>query len=193
MLTHLVDHNPELELVAGPSEYPAFHEGGAPSTAGCGAGDSGCTRKAASITLCRAVMRLPRRFAPTSPRAALPRIASLAVPDQPRTRRHGVIRAATESIGRMARDSRRAIVAGIHAPIGDHLFRATGITAYFANGGALEHARRWRRTGARARPSPMTPHEGAAHTGRGRTDQAMIFLSHNALCMRRPERNDTKS
>jgi len=35
---------------------------------------------------------------------------------------------------------RRAVAAGIHAPIGNHTFRATGITAYFGNGGALEHA-----------------------------------------------------
>jgi site-specific recombinase XerD len=35
---------------------------------------------------------------------------------------------------------RRAEVAGIHAPIGNHTFRATGITAYLGNGGALEHA-----------------------------------------------------
>ena len=35
---------------------------------------------------------------------------------------------------------RRAIAAGIQAPIGNHSFRATGITAYLANGGALEHA-----------------------------------------------------
>ena len=34
---------------------------------------------------------------------------------------------------------RRAAAAGI-APIGNHTFRATGITAYLANGGALEHA-----------------------------------------------------
>jgi hypothetical protein len=26
------------------------------------------------------------------------------------------------------------------APIGNHTFRATGITAYLGNGGALEHA-----------------------------------------------------
>jgi|SRR5271170_5483004 integrase len=32
------------------------------------------------------------------------------------------------------------VVAGITAPIGCHTFRATGITAYLANGGALEHA-----------------------------------------------------
>jgi integrase len=35
---------------------------------------------------------------------------------------------------------RRAAAAGIHAPIGNHSFRATGITAYVSNGGALEHA-----------------------------------------------------
>jgi site-specific recombinase XerD len=35
---------------------------------------------------------------------------------------------------------RRAVAAGIHAPIGNHSFRATGITAYLENGGALEHA-----------------------------------------------------
>jgi hypothetical protein len=35
---------------------------------------------------------------------------------------------------------RRAKVAGIAAEIGRHTFRATGITAYLANGGALEHA-----------------------------------------------------
>lgn len=35
---------------------------------------------------------------------------------------------------------RRAIAAGITAPIGNHTFRATGITAYLANGSALEHA-----------------------------------------------------
>ena len=35
---------------------------------------------------------------------------------------------------------RRAVAAGITAPIGNHSFRATGITAYLANGGALEHA-----------------------------------------------------
>jgi integrase len=35
---------------------------------------------------------------------------------------------------------RRATAAGIHALIGNHTFRATGITAYLGNGGALEHA-----------------------------------------------------
>jgi site-specific recombinase XerD len=35
---------------------------------------------------------------------------------------------------------KRAAAVGIFAPIGNHSFRATGITAYLANGGALEHA-----------------------------------------------------
>jgi site-specific recombinase XerD len=35
---------------------------------------------------------------------------------------------------------RRAKAAGIAAPIGNHTMRATGITAYLSNGGALEHA-----------------------------------------------------
>src|ERR1700674_898273 len=35
---------------------------------------------------------------------------------------------------------KHALAAGIMAPIGNHSFRATGITAYLANGGSLEHA-----------------------------------------------------
>jgi site-specific recombinase XerD len=35
---------------------------------------------------------------------------------------------------------RRALVAGLETPIGNHTFRATGITAYLKNGGALENA-----------------------------------------------------
>jgi integrase len=35
---------------------------------------------------------------------------------------------------------KRALAAGNRAPIGNHSFRATGITAYLANGGTPEHA-----------------------------------------------------
>jgi site-specific recombinase XerD len=42
--------------------------------------------------------------------------------------------------GAWAMIRRRAVAAGIHAQIGNHTFRATGITAYLGNGGALEHA-----------------------------------------------------
>ena len=37
---------------------------------------------------------------------------------------------------------RRAVGVGIFAPIGNHSCRATAITAYLANGRALEHAQR---------------------------------------------------
>ena len=36
--------------------------------------------------------------------------------------------------------ARRAAAAGIMTKVGNHSFRATGITAYLANGGTLEHA-----------------------------------------------------
>src|ERR1700709_555138 len=35
---------------------------------------------------------------------------------------------------------RRALAAGLETPIGNHSFRATGITAYLKNGGTLENA-----------------------------------------------------
>ena len=35
---------------------------------------------------------------------------------------------------------RRALAAGIDTKIGNHTFRATGITAYLKNGGTLENA-----------------------------------------------------
>ena len=50
----------------------------------------------------------------------------------------GCLRSYTHDAWRMIR--RRAAAAGIAAEIGCHTFRATGITAYLANGGALEHA-----------------------------------------------------
>jgi len=39
-----------------------------------------------------------------------------------------------------AMDRRRASAAGIETPIGNHSFRATGITTYLKNGGTLENA-----------------------------------------------------
>jgi hypothetical protein len=69
----------------------------------------------------------------------------LAVPHQPRARCDGVVRAAHESIGRLAYDA-------LHAPIGNHNFRATGITAYLEAGGTLENAQ-----AMAAHESPRTP------------------------------------
>jgi len=51
---------------------------------------------------------------------------------------------------------RRAAAAGIAAPIGCHTFRATGITAYLANGGALEHAQEM---AAHERPRTTRPYD----------------------------------
>jgi len=63
---------------------------------------------------------------------------------------------------------RRAVAAGIHAPIGNHTFRATGITAYLANGGALEQLRKWRHTKARALQSSMTGRRSGSRRTRWR-------------------------
>jgi integrase len=52
-----------------------------------------------------------------------------ALSDQPMTQVHA---------WRMVR--KRGLAAGVMGPIGNHSFRATGITAYLANGGTLEHA-----------------------------------------------------
>jgi integrase len=56
---------------------------------------------------------------------------------------------------------RRATAAGIATKLGNHSFRATGITAYLKNGGTLEKAAAMGTMPRRARPSstidgPMT-------------------------------------
>jgi site-specific recombinase XerD len=61
---------------------------------------------------------------------------------------------------------RRAAAAGIAAEIGNHSFRATGITAYLANGGALETRRRWRHMKARGQPSSATVPRSASRRTR---------------------------
>jgi len=48
---------------------------------------------------------------------------------------------------------RRAAAAGIATRLGNHSFRATGITAYLKNGGILERPRRWQTMPRHARPS----------------------------------------
>jgi hypothetical protein len=52
--------------------------------------------------------------------------------------------------------SRRAADNDMMAPIGCHTFRATGITAYLANGSALGTRRKWPRMRARAPLSSTT-------------------------------------
>jgi integrase len=51
---------------------------------------------------------------------------------------------------------RRAAAAGIHAPIGNHTFRAIGITAYLGNVARWSMRNRWPRTRARVRRSSTT-------------------------------------
>ena len=58
-----------------------------------------------------------------------PRHAATVLTEQPMTQ---------ADAWRMVR--RRAVAAWIITPIGNHTFRATGITAYLSNGGTLEHA-----------------------------------------------------
>ena len=65
---------------------------------------------------------------------------------------------------------RRARAAGINAPIGNHTFRATGITAYLANGGALEHAQEMGGAREPAHDQALRPYSRAAHPGRGGED-----------------------
>ena len=64
---------------------------------------------------------------------------------------------------------RCAAAAGIIAPMGNHTFRATGITAYLGNGGALGRTRKqWPRMKARARPSFMTARRTGSHRTRSK-------------------------
>jgi hypothetical protein len=63
----------------------------------------------------------------------------------------------------------RAAAAGIDAPIGCHIFRATGITAYLANGGELKHA--WE----------MTAHE-TARTTEARSPSRLVRTTTTTRC-----------
>jgi integrase len=69
---------------------------------------------------------------------------------------------------------RRAKAAGIDAPIGCHTFHATGITAYLANGGALERAGNGRAREP-AYNQALRSHQGAAHSRRGGEDSALKY------------------
>ena len=65
---------------------------------------------------------------------------------------------------------RRAAAAGIIAPIGNHSFQATGITAYLSNGGALEGARAGDGGARSPRTTKLYDRTKAALAGRGRAD-----------------------
>jgi integrase len=73
----------------------------------------------------------------------------------------------------------RAIAAGIETAIGNHTFRATGITAYLENGGTLEHAQE-----IAAHESPRTTRLfrlGAHALSRQGSFQATIIVRPNGV------------
>jgi integrase len=63
---------------------------------------------------------------------------------------------------------RRAVAAGIHVPVGNHTFRATGIALTLPMVARSSTRRRWRRTKARARPSSTTAPKSGSHRTRWR-------------------------
>src|SRR6267154_1096501 len=100
-------------------------------TAGCGCG---CARRAASAMRCRAINNLEEYL--------------IALRDDPKGPLFRTIGRGTGKLTRTvlpqanayAMIGRRAAVAGIATKLGNHSFRATGITAYLKNGGTLEKA-----------------------------------------------------
>ena len=70
---------------------------------------------------------------------------------------------------------RRAAAVGIFAPIGNHSFRATGITAYLSNGGALEHAQEMAAHESPRTDEALRSNQGTVDTGRGGEDSALKF------------------
>jgi integrase len=64
---------------------------------------------------------------------------------------------------------RRAVAAGIAEAICCHTFRATGITAYLANGGAREPAH----------DQALRPYEGTAHPRRDRANSTLADCNKN--------------
>jgi integrase len=75
---------------------------------------------------------------------------------------------------------RRAKAVGIAAEIGCHTFRATGITAYLANGGALRTRTGNGRAREPAHDQTLRPHQGAADARRGGAHTTLAQL--NVLC-----------
>ncbi len=71
------------------------------------------------------------------------------------------------SVGLRRRGHHDPAAAGVMAPIGNHTFRATGITAYLGTAACLSTRGQWPRMKACARPSSMTG-TGSDRPGRGR-------------------------
>ena len=69
---------------------------------------------------------------------------------------------------------RRAVAAGIAAAIGNHTFRATGITNFLENDGTLEHAQ-----DMAAHDQALRSAEGTHHAGSGGENSAVIGVLRN--------------
>src|SRR5271170_6609160 len=72
---------------------------------------------------------------------------------------------------------RRAVAVGIMAPIGNHSFRATGITAYLPTAARSSTLRRWRRTSHRARRSSAIGPRNASPRTRWRASGCNVTYS----------------
>jgi integrase len=98
--------------------------------------------------------------------------AGIAADKKPRTSRgHGGTALADQPMTqvdawRMVR--KRALAAGIMAPIRDHSFGATGITAYLANAARWNMRRRWPRRRVLARQSSMIARKSDSRSTRSR-------------------------
>ena len=106
-------------------------------TAGYGCG---CARRAASGTRCRATTTSRNTSPPISTAPGL-----RGDPKGPLFRTIGrgtgkLTRTVLPQANAYAMIGRRAAAAGIATKLGNHSFRATGITAYLKNGGTLEKA-----------------------------------------------------
>ena len=134
---------------------------------GVRAGGCGCTRKVASITRCRAIMRSRRRCTPSSPPPASPRIARAGCFAPARDTVPTVLTEqpmAQADAWRMIR--RRAVAAGIMGADRQPHVSRDRVTPPISAMAALSNTRnRWPRMKARARPSFMT----ARRTGSRRT------------------------
>ena len=78
------------------------------------------------------------------------------------------------------------------APIGNHSFRATGITAYLANGGALEHAQSDGCARKPAHDEAVRPHQGTLDAGRGGEDQVVTPHVHAAAAVKSEDRSSAQ-
>jgi hypothetical protein len=88
----------------------------------------------ASNTRSNTIMRLRRRCVPYIDVAPIAKDARVAVPHEAPAQCNGADRTTNVTGRRLVHDSAARNRAGIVAPIGNHTFRATGITAYLDNG-----------------------------------------------------------